>query len=47
MEFQELPESWQAKIRKIRRENARYRLERRALRAELAQLKERLALRAS
>ncbi|AWT53850.1 hypothetical protein [Mycolicibacterium smegmatis] len=43
MEFHELPLSWQAKIRKIRRENARYRMERVALRAELAQLQERLA----
>lgn len=39
MEFHELPKSWQDKIRELRRENGRYRTERKKVLAEVARLK--------
>lgn len=43
MEFHELPESWQAKIRQLRRENGRYRTERNNALAGAAVLRVHLA----
>ncbi len=39
MRFDELPQSWQDKIKDLRAEGARYRVDRKELRAELAALK--------
>jgi hypothetical protein len=43
MRFDELPQSWQYKIRELRTDAAKYRVERNELRAELAALKAQLS----